>query len=172
MVSLTHLSDSLFSLLLPLLNSTLDSIRSTDVLMLMNIIQFYTNLLSASSSPQILTFLEPKIPYLINTLAPDADAFQSLMAAGTCEFLTELRTHPKFKRLDQSYGILERLEIHAFNPASPQHVPALLAFSRIAATEGMREYIDPKVMETYRKVVDSKKTTGQVSRFELHDATG
>lgn len=140
--------------------------------MLLNVIQFYTNLLESSPSPEILPFLEPKMPYLINTLSPDADAFQSLMGAGTCEFLTALRTRPDFRRLDQTYGILTALEIHAFNVASPQHVPALLAFSKIAAMEGMREYIDPKVMETYRKVVDKKKTMGQVSRFELHDATG
>jgi hypothetical protein len=140
--------------------------------MLLNVIQFYTNLLESSPSPAILPFLEPKMPYLINTLSPDADAFQSLMGAGTCEFLTALRTSPDFRRLDHTYGILAALEIHAFNVASPQHVPALLAFSKIAAMEGMREYIDPKVMETYRKVVDKKKTMGQVSRFELHDATG
>ena len=171
-VSLTHISPQNFQLLLPLLKATLDNIRSTDVLMLMNVIQFYTNLLESSPSPEILTFLEPKLPYLINTLSPDADAFQSLMGAGTCEFLTALRTRPEFKRLDQRYGILKALEGHAFNLASPQHVPALLAISKIAATEGMREYIDPKVMETYRKIVDKKKETGQVSRFELHDATG
>jgi hypothetical protein len=142
-----------------MLKSTLDSIRSTDVLMIMNVIQFYTHLLEASHDPSILAFLEPKLPHLMITLSPEADAFQSLLGAGTCEFLTTLRTHPEFKRLDQQYKILNALEYHALYPRSPQHVPALLSFSRILSTDGMFEYIDTKILESYRKMIGTRPTT-------------
>jgi len=127
--------------------------------MILNVIQFYSHLLEASSDPSILAFLEPKIPHLMRTLAPDADAFQSLLGAGTCEFLATLRTHPEFRRLDQQFGIIKALELHALNPASPQHVPALIAFSKIASTDGMFQYIGPKVMESYRKMVSTRPIT-------------
>ena len=95
----------------------------------------------------------------MKTLAPDADAFQSLLGAGTCDFLTTLRTHPEFKRLDQQYGIITALETHALNPSSPQHVPSLLSFSRIVSTDGIFQSIDPKVMDQYRKMISSRPIT-------------
>src|SRR5215471_11773254 len=125
-VSLTQLEAQFFQKLLPLLNSILTSIRDTDVLLIMNVIQFYSHLVEASQDPSILSFLEPKIPQLMTTLSPEADAFQSLLGAGTCEFLTTLRNNPDFKKLDQQYSILKALELHAFNQTSPQYVPALM----------------------------------------------
>jgi hypothetical protein len=145
--------------MIPLLNSILATIRDTDVLMTMNVVQFYSHLLEASSDPSILAFLEPKIPQLMTTLAPDADAFASLLGAGTCDFVTTLRTHPEFKRLDKTYSILTLLEFHVLNPASPQHVPALMAFSRIASTDDLFEYIDPKLLSSYRKLCSSRPIT-------------
>ena len=158
-VSLTSLDTQLFKNILPLLNSILDNIKDTDVLLMMNIIQFYTHLLEASSDPSILAFLETKIPQLMTTLAPGADAFASLLGAGTCEFVTTLRNHPEFKRLDKTYSLLPSLELHVLNPASPQHVPALMAFSRIASTDGLFEYIDPKFIVSYRKLCSSRPVT-------------
>ena len=158
-VSITRLDARRFQNLLPLLNSILASIRDTDVLMIMNVIQFYSHLVEASRDPSILSFLEPKIPQLMTTLSPEADAFQSLLGAGTCEFLTTLRNNPDFKRLDQQYSILKALEFHALNQTSPQHVPALMAFSRILSTDGIFAYIDPKVLELYRKLIASRPNT-------------
>jgi hypothetical protein len=149
----------MFQNLTPLLNSILDSIRDTDVLMVMNVIQFYSYLLEASQDPSILSFLEPKIPKLMTTLYPEADAFQSLLGAGTCEFLTTLRNHSEFKRLDQQYSIINTLEIHVFNQSSPQHVPALMAFSRIASTDGLFAYIGPKFLESYRNLMELRPIT-------------
>ena len=158
-ISLAQLDALLFQNLLPLLDSLLSSIRDTDVLMTMNVIQFYSHLLDASEDPSILSFLEPKLPKLMSTLHPEADAFQSLLGAGTCEFLTTLRNHPEFKSLDQKYSILKTLGIHVFNQASPQHVPALMAFSRIASTDGLFVYIDHKALESYRKMIASRPIT-------------
>ena len=127
--------------------------------MIMNIIQFYSHLVESTQDPSILSFLEPKIPQLMTTLSPEADAFQSLLGAGTCEFLTTLRNNPEFKRLDQQYSILKSLELHTFNQTSPQHLPALMAFSRILSTDGMFSYVDPKVLESYRKLIASRPIT-------------
>ena len=127
--------------------------------MIMNVVQFYSHLLEASSDPSILAFLEPKIPQLMTTLSPDADAFASLLGAGTCEFVTTLRTHPEFKRLDKTYSLLSSLEYHVLNPSSPQHVPALMAFSRIASTDGLFEYISPTTLQSYRKLCASRPIT-------------
>jgi len=145
--------------MLPLLNSLLASIHDTDVLMSMNIIQFYAHLQESSLAPQILAFLEPKIPQVMTNLSADADAFQSLLGAGTCEFLKSLSTHPQFKRLDSEYGILKTLEVHVFNPASPQHVPALIAFSNIAATDGIFASIGPESLEAYKKLMSTRPIT-------------
>jgi Proteasome non-ATPase 26S subunit len=145
--------------MLPLLQNLLQSIRDTDVLMIMNVIQFYTHLQESSTSPTILAFLEPKIPQVIHNLAPDADAFQSLLGAGTCEFLASLRTHPEFKRLDREYGIMTALETHVFNQASPQHVPALVAFSKIASTDGLFVAIDSKSLDAYKKLMTTRPIT-------------
>lgn len=127
--------------------------------MIMNVIQFYTHLQESSSSPEILAFLEPKIPQVMKNLSPDADAFQSLLGAGTCEFLTSLRMHREFKRLDREYGILRVLEVHAFHSASPQHVPALIAFSKIASTDGVFTSIDAKALNAYKKLMATRPVT-------------
>jgi hypothetical protein len=127
--------------------------------MIMNVIQFYSHLLEASQDPIILSFLEPKIPHLMTTLSPTADAFQSLLGAGTCEFLTTLRTNPQFKRLDQQYSIMKTLEIHAFNISSPQYIPSLMAFSKIISTDGLFQSTDPKILETYRKLFTTRPIT-------------
>ena len=95
----------------------------------------------------------------MTTLSPEADAFQSLLGAGTCEFLSTLRNNPEFKRLDQHYPILKSLEFHAFNQTSPQYLPALMAFSQILSTDGIFSYIDPKVLESYRKLIASRPIT-------------
>ena len=142
--------------MLPLLNNLLASIRDTDVLMIMNVIQFYAHLQESSSAPEILTFLEPKIPQVMTNLSPDANAFQSLLGAGTCEFLKSLRTHRQFKRLDKEYGIMKTLEVHVLNPASPQHVPALIAFSTIASTDGIFASIDPKSLDAYKNLMSTR----------------
>jgi hypothetical protein len=125
----------------------------------MNVIQFYSHLIEASPDPSILSFLEPKFPRLLKTLSSEADAFESLLGAGTCEFITTLRTHPGFKSLDQKYSLLKVLELHALNPTSPQHVPALMAFSRIASTDGMLSYIGPKILQEYRELMGTRPIT-------------
>jgi hypothetical protein len=158
-VSLTKSDASNFSKLQTLLNATLDNIRSTDVLMIMNLIQFYSHLLESSNDASIMTFLEPKIPHLMRTLAPDADAFQSLLGAGTCEFLTVLRTYPEFERLDKEYNILKTLEFHVLNPSSPQFTPSIMAFARIVSTDGMFAYIGPRIMNAYRKMISTRPIT-------------
>ena len=158
-VSLTKLDPQNFTKMQALLEATLDNIRSTDVLMIMNLIQFYSHLVEASHDPAILAFLEPKIPHLMRTLAPDADAFQSLLGAGTCEFLAVLRNHPDFERLDQQYNILKMLEFHVLDPRSPQYSPALMAFARIASTDRMFAYIGPRVLEAYRKMISTRPIT-------------
>jgi hypothetical protein len=127
--------------------------------MIMNVIQFYSHLVEASQDPSVLSFVEPKIPQLMTTLSPDADAFQSLLGAGTCEFLTTLRNNAEFKRLDQQYSLLKFLEIHAFDQISPQHVPALMAFSRILSTDGMFSYVGATILDSYRKLISSRPIT-------------
>ena len=54
---------------------------------------------------------------------------------------------------------MKSLESHAFNQTSPQYVPALMAFSRILSTDGIFSYIDPKVLESYRKLIASRPIT-------------
>jgi hypothetical protein len=127
--------------------------------MIMNVIQFYSHLVEASDDPSILSFLEPKFPQLMTTLSPQADAFESLLAAGTCEFFTTLRTHPEFRRLDQQYSILKSLEVHVLNQMSPQHGPALMAFSRIVATDEMFSYVDSRTLESYRTLMGARPIT-------------
>ena len=95
----------------------------------------------------------------MRTLEPDADAFQSLLAACTSEFLTVLRTHPEFQRLDRQYKILNTLEFHVLNPSSPQFAPAIMAFARIASTDGMFEYIGNRVLDAYRKMIATRPIT-------------
>ena len=95
------------------------------------------------------------------TLSPTADAFLSLVSAGSCEFLTALRTRPEFVSLDREYGILKALEGHALNQASPQHLPALMAFSKIASTDGLFGYIDSKSWDVYRRMISSRPITAE-----------
>jgi len=92
----------------------------------------------------------------MKTLAPDADAWQQLLGAGTCEFLTTLKDHPEFPTLDAQYGIKPALEVHALNSASPQHVPALIAFSKILSTNNQFPSLDPKVLDQYHKLILSR----------------
>jgi hypothetical protein len=108
-----------------------------------------TELLLASPSPTILEFLAPKILYFLSTLAPDAaaDAFLSLVSAGTCELLTTLFLRPESYTLNTQYGILTALETHALNTASPTFLPMLMVFSTIAATDSMFTYIEEGVWE-------------------------
>lgn len=127
--------------------------------MQMNVIKFYGDLLDASHDSSVLSFIERNIPSLMATLSPEADAFQSLLAAGTCEFLAKLGEHPEFKRLDQQCSILNALEFQALNPASPSYVPAMAAFSQIAAKDGMFGYIDAKALESYRKMIGARPIT-------------
>jgi len=127
--------------------------------MIMNIIQFYSHLLEASNDSSILAFLEPKIPHLMRTLEPEADAFQSLLGAGTCEFVTVLGKHSEFARLDRQYNILKLLEFHVLNPGSPQFSPALMSFSRIASIDGMFEYIGRTVLDAYLKMISTRPIT-------------
>jgi hypothetical protein len=129
--------------------------------MTMNVIKFYNDLLVSSPSPIILEFLSPKIPYFLSTLAPDADPFLSLVSAGTCELLTTLLLRPESHTLDTQYNILASLETHALNTASPTYLPALIAFSTIAATDGMFTYIDGKVWDQYSRMIMTRPITAE-----------
>jgi len=95
----------------------------------------------------------------MQNLAPEADPFESLLGPGTCEFLTSLSKLEGFRELDAKYGIVKAIEIHALNPASPQYVPALLAFSKIARNSLLFDSLDPKVIDAYRKMIATRPMT-------------
>jgi hypothetical protein len=125
----------------------------------MNVIQFYSHLLQVSHDAAILSFLEPKIPDLLDTLAPDADTFQSLLATEACEFLSTLRTIPSFPSLDDKYHLITILSHHALNPASQHFLPGLMAFSHILSTDGYFSFIDLDLLASYRRMISTRPIT-------------